>query len=537
MKISLSKFLGLGLVFLFVFGFFQINRVLAGAPMLRIVGEGNSNVRLTVESADSYSSINLYQKSSNTSLWTVISNIGQTDSNGLYSTLLGVDASIASSIDYYVLVNGISSNIQTYTPYGGCGYSCGTGQISFSQTNVTLSPNQNLTLSIYGGYSSYYLSGNSNSSVASASVSGSSLQIYAYNSGSTQLTACANNNGCGSVYVTVTGQSGYDNIRFSETNPTLSIGQSKTVSIYSSSGYSGNYYLSGNSNANVVNAQISGSSLTLWGQNNGSSSLTICQGSNGCGSLFVNVSGYNYSGSFPQISVSSLPVAYAGQYYSYQLQAAGGSYPYTFAVSAGSLPQGLTLSSNGIISGTPACGVYPAISLQVRDSLNRVSSKDFYFQVLNCGGQNFYPYTYPYAYSNTQYPGVVAGGFTYKHGALIKENDTVYIVYRNNKTGFTNPQAFLGFGYKWSNVQSVSSSGLVNSSYTIYSSETRHPWGSWIKSGQTIYFVHELGLIPIPSWDIFLNNGGESAWVVPANAYDFSAPVLNVMTYNDARLR
>ena len=132
--------------------------------------------------------------------------------------------------------------------------------------------------------------------------------------------------------------------------------------------------------------------------------------------------------------------------------------------------------------------------------------------------------------------GSVLGGQQYANGQLIKENGTVYIVYRGAKSGFSSSAAFTGFGFKFSNVLDTGYTGMPNTGYTITTSNTSHPWGSWVKSGQTIYFVHQQGLIPVPSWEIFINNGGRAEWIVSANSYDLNRPMLPNMIWSDNRL-
>ena len=154
---------------------------------------------------------------------------------------------------------------------------------------------------------------------------------------------------------------------------------------------------------------------------------------------------------------------------------------------------------------------------------------------------------YYYGYDGTggglQYPGSgssgsgVLGAVTYPNGSLISENGTIYITYKNTKTGFASAWAFLGLGFKFSNVLAVDNSGLVDSGYTVTTRYVRHPWGSWVKSGNTIYFVHETGLIPVPDWSTFLQNGGQAAQIVPANLYDFKLPILSALAAGDSRLQ
>jgi hypothetical protein len=66
---------------------------------------------------------------------------------------------------------------------------------------------------------------------------------------------------------------------------------------------------------------------------------------------------------FPYIVLAvagDTPAGYVGAAYSFTYDAVGGASPYTFSVSAGALPAGVTLSSDGVLSGTPAtAGTYP----------------------------------------------------------------------------------------------------------------------------------------------------------------------------------
>jgi hypothetical protein len=133
--------------------------------------------------------------------------------------------------------------------------------------------------------------------------------------------------------------------------------------------------------------------------------------------------------------------------------------------------------------------------------------------------------------------GGVLGGTTYANGTLLSENGTIYTVYKNSKIGFTNWSAFVGLGYQLSNVTNTSFSNIPTSGIVVSHSQQAHPWGTWVKSGNTVYFVDQSGLIPITSYDIFLNNGGQDRLVVPMNSYDWQLPMLQVMVYNDVRLR
>ena len=96
---------------------------------------------------------------------------------------------------------------------------------------------------------------------------------------------------------------------------------------------------------------------------------------------------------------------------------------------------------------------------------------------------------------------------------------------------------FNGLGFSLANVQYVSASGLYDSGHTVNSQYSAHPWGTWIKSGTTVYFVSSSGLIPVPDYATFINNGGQDNFVVQANTYDFQKPLLGMMMMGDSRTR
>jgi hypothetical protein len=134
-------------------------------------------------------------------------------------------------------------------------------------------------------------------------------------------------------------------------------------------------------------------------------------------------------------------------------------------------------------------------------------------------------------------PQQVLGASTYASGTLVQQGSTIYILYRNTLIPFGNYSAFIGLGFKTSSVLNVGYTNIPVSGYVISTQFAAHPWGSWVKSGQAIYFISEYGLIPIPDYSTFLNNGGSPSNVVPANAYDFQLPLQSPMTAQDSRLR
>lgn len=336
----------------------------------------------------------------------------------------------AGTYYYYCIFHGAAGNVGMAGVIYVTG-SSGSGNPTFSQSNVNLNLNQSSSVNIYGGYSgsSYYISSNTNLSVVSASISGNLLNLYAGNIGSSTINVCQSGSSyCASVYVTVGGGISGSGVSLSQTTLNLNVGQSSSVNIYGGGGYG--YYVSSNSNPIVAITSQNGSVLNVYGGQVGSSSLQICQNNaSSCASLYVIV---------------------------------GGGYS---------------------------------------------------------GGSS------------------VLGASIYPNGQLINDGGTVYIIYKNTKTGFVSASVFRALGFTFSSVISGSTSRLSKSGYIIRTAAAAHPWGSWIKNGGTVYFVHESGLIPVSDWSTFLNNGGSDSLIVPANIYDFQLPMLSVMTANDARLR
>ena len=104
-------------------------------------------------------------------------------------------------------------------------------------------------------------------------------------------------------------------------------------------------------------------------------------------------------------------------------------------------------------------------------------------------------------------------------------------------TGFAGPNTFKGLGYAFANVIKADDISSFTNTGKIYKTLTvQHPWGAWVTSGKTVYFVSKTGLIPIPNWNTFVNNGGKSIYLVKANKYDLALPVLPIMTTSDSRV-
>jgi hypothetical protein len=434
--------------------------------------------------------------------------------NGNILTISGISVgsstlNVCSAGSNCVALNVIVNNSGSGTPI----------VFSPSSAAVSLGSSTVVTMTGTGGY---YLSNSTDSAIANVQVNGNVLTITGLQNGNENLSICESGGQCSILFVavgnTVSNTSGPS---FSNSNPSVAVGQSQTITL---SGSSGSYYISANSNPTDVAVSLNGNSLSVFGQQSGSSSITVCASGGSCNNLYVTVgSGSGSTGtSAIALSTTTLPTATVNQGYSYQLSATGGNGgPFTFSLTSGTLPQGLYLSSAGMVSGTPVTLGTSTPTVSVSDTAGNYSSQTFAITVSPV---------------NTPTGSTAPTSSAYPSGQLINENGTISIVYMGTKTGFTNAPAFLGLGYNFANVTPVSNSGLSPSSYLVTTSLAQHPWGAWILSSGTVYFVSQSGLIPVPSWSTFLNNGGQASFIVPANNYDMVLPQLPIMTNSDPRV-
>lgn len=134
---------------------------------------------------------------------------------------------------------------------------------------------------------------------------------------------------------------------------------------------------------------------------------------------------------------------------------------------------------------------------------------------------------------NGDFPGELSANFP--NDTLLLDSGTIYLVMNGAKHGFTSMAAFSGLGYTVRNLEKRSSTGISNG-YVLNNPNMSHVAGSFVKSGQTVYFVDEKGLIPIPTWGIYLSNKGSSNQILTANASDLAKQQLNLMVMNDSRI-
>ena len=164
--------------------------------------------------------------------------------------------------------------------------------ISFNQNNLTLAVGQGSSVTVSGGSGNYSITSNSNPSDVSAILSGNTITLSGLVIGSANVTVCDTSGNCGTLYITTSGTSSSGSLYFSTTNPTITVGQVTTVTISGGSGF----YVTGNSNSSVASQSINGSTLTISGLTAGSTTFTVCSAANGCGTLYVTVSGTSSSG-------------------------------------------------------------------------------------------------------------------------------------------------------------------------------------------------------------------------------------------------
>lgn len=124
-------------------------------------------------------------------------------------------------------------------------------------------------------------------------------------------------------------------------------------------------------------------------------------------------------------------------------------------------------------------------------------------------------------------------------GSLVNDNGTIYLIVGKNKKAFASASVFLSLGYSFNQAVAGDTSNYTQN-YIIKYSSAGHPFGAWVKNGRAYYFVHDTGLIPIPTWDVFLgftNNSVPVPNMVPADKNTLKAKVkITPLSYPDARV-
>ena len=398
MKNTLSKiFLG---IFVLVISFVISMHVHAYVtPTLSVYGTGDGDsVQVTVY-ADPNSSVTFYYLK--TGVGQQIISLGNTNSSGYFSTNISSSqyGILSNSLVHVTIngINGISSSMVSWPVVSGNN----SGNF-LNQTSVTVSIGQSATINTTNSVNSLSISSNSNSGVASVYTGNNQVTVTGLSWGSTTITVCNTyynlSPNCQNLYVTVQNGNNGNQITFSQTNPTISVGQNLNVTLY---GGSSNYYtISSNSNSNIVQATISGNSLNIYGLSYGSSVLSVCSSSGyGCSQLTVWVSGnnqpvYNVSTTFLTVAQPKINIL-NGQ--NATVSVSGGSgVGYNIAYTSGSgivsgSVTGNTVNIMGIRNGYSVVVICDSqincvpVSVVVGNTLNPISNQYRFTQYLSFG--------------------------------------------------------------------------------------------------------------------------------------------------------
>lgn len=349
------------------------------------------------------------------------------------------------------IVVAIFSLIFVLAPFGTSVALAATPTISVSQQGTTGvyitvngDPNQSVNLYYYNPGSSVI---QTVGTIGSTNVSGVfTTTLY---TGSYNIPSGAN------VFVVVNGQQSSlvtwpatagGPIQLSQTNISLSLGQSAAVSITGASG--NNYYVSSNSNSNVVTTSISGTILSLSGVNTGSSVIQVCSlnGSASCAPLYVTVNSNWYGNTSSQIYVSPSSLTLSpGQsqvvniqsYTSgsfnqgYYIANNGGSQYFTASISGNSVTVYGNNPGSGTLNICAQFAVSSCTSLYVTvgnynswnsgwNTYNPYSYTGSGFTFSNSGTNYAYPNTYSYNYPVTySYPSTSYTSGSYSSGSTL----------------------------------------------------------------------------------------------------------------------
>ena len=258
----------------------------------------------------------------------------------------------------FCLISSASSNSNCASIYVIVQNS-GAQSLTFSQNNTSIISGQNVQINISGGNGFYQVQNNSSSTAISTSLNGPTLTLYANGTtGSTTIMICSTDmNACGTVNASIgTYTTSGTGLSLSSTYPTISTGQTQTINI--NGGY-GNYYISSNSNANVIQTYLSTSTVTLYGNTPGNSTVVICSPSGYCGTIVATV--VSISGGALALSQNSLSLI-TGQINSVSIS--GGTVPYSVIQNDSGIAQyslsGNALTVTGIASGSSSATICSA---------------------------------------------------------------------------------------------------------------------------------------------------------------------------------
>jgi hypothetical protein len=232
---------------------------------------------------------------------------------------------------------------------------------TLSQTSITVGAGQTASVTSQNG-TSVYMGSNSSPTVVSVSVNGTQISLTGLSPGSTSLTICSVGTASDCTNLAVTVQVGnVSGISFSQNNLSLSISGNQTVTV---SGGNGAYAVSGNTNTSVASTNLSGNSLTISGLAAGGATITVCDTTNACGTLFVTINASG-SGSGLSFSQSNLSMTVGG---TQTITITGGNGTYIISNNSNSGVVSPGISNNGGVT-VYATGAGSA-TIKICDTLN-----------------------------------------------------------------------------------------------------------------------------------------------------------------------
>ena len=172
--------------------------------------------------------------------------------------------------------------------------------VTFSQNPISILVGQTSAVTL-SGPGSFYVSANSNTSIASTYVNGSVLTIDGLETGNNALSVCSAGNNitsCSTLNVTVLSNGSTSNISTASTSVYVSptslnvlIGQTMSVSLSASQTGGGNYYVQSNSNPAAATVNVVGSTAQVIGVAYGGTNVSICEiDITNCSNLYVYTS-------------------------------------------------------------------------------------------------------------------------------------------------------------------------------------------------------------------------------------------------------
>lgn len=263
---------------------------MASPPPVLTLSNNGTSVQVIVTGADPNAAVKFFyptagQSTGSSRLYSSV-NIGQTDAYGNLTTSVNAGSyGLVTGNPVYVSVDGIQSANLAWPSLSNAA----PATMVLSQTAVTLTIGQSVTVNANNVTGTLSIPGNTNPSIANVTLNGNSIILNGLSAGNAVITVCASGSGCSSLNVTVQpSYLGTSGVILVPNNFSISAGQSQTVSI---SGYaSGPYYVSNNTGSNYVSAAVNGNNLILTGLAAGSSNITVCASSGQCANEFVTIS-------------------------------------------------------------------------------------------------------------------------------------------------------------------------------------------------------------------------------------------------------